>query len=149
MKTCSRCGVNKKSKSFYEWKNAICKECHKENDKKRYKERKEYFKKYLKEYFKNPEKKKRHMQNSIKYASQWHENNKEKVICQQKLHYYIIKHKINKPEKCSCCFKQLKIEAHHPDYSEPLLVVWLCRSCHKQHHLHGIKIPKPINYSTS
>lgn len=25
-------------------------------------------------------------------------------------------------------------EAHHPDYSQPLLVVWLCRAHHKAHH---------------
>jgi len=26
------------------------------------------------------------------------------------------------------------VEAHHPDYNQPLLVVWLCRSCHYEAH---------------
>lgn len=26
------------------------------------------------------------------------------------------------------------IEAHHPDYAEPLCVLWLCRTCHRREH---------------
>ena len=33
-------------------------------------------------------------------------------------------------ERCGA----LKSEGHHPDYSCPLSVLWLCRSCHKEHH---------------
>ena len=28
-------------------------------------------------------------------------------------------------------------DAHHPDYQRPLLVVWLCRKCHKREHRKG------------
>lgn len=34
---------------------------------------------------------------------------------------------------CSC----EKVEAHHPDYSSPLDVVWLCRQHHKDAHKVG------------
>jgi hypothetical protein len=27
------------------------------------------------------------------------------------------------------------LHAHHDDYSRPLDVVWLCPSCHRQHHV--------------
>lgn len=37
---------------------------------------------------------------------------------------------IIKPEGCFKCMKPLKLEAHHCDYSKPLDVVWMCRSCH-------------------
>lgn len=36
------------------------------------------------------------------------------------------------PLPCFCCGK--KSEAHHPDYSSPLDVVWLCPTHHKQAH---------------
>ena len=36
-------------------------------------------------------------------------------------------------QPCSVCGK-IKSEAHHPDYSKPLEVIWFCRSHHKLHH---------------
>ena len=39
-----------------------------------------------------------------------------------------------RPESCSACKKSCKPEAHHDDYSNPLSVRWLCRSCHCKHH---------------
>ena len=43
--------------------------------------------------------------------------------------------KMIKPTDCSHCEQPNdKIEAHHPDYSKPLEVVWLCRSCHHNEH---------------
>ena len=37
---------------------------------------------------------------------------------------------IIKPKNCSKCNNTKDIQAHHPDYSKPLGVVWLCRICH-------------------
>ncbi len=31
------------------------------------------------------------------------------------------------------------VEAHHPDYSQPLMVVWLCRGHHKRRHARRAK----------
>lgn len=38
-----------------------------------------------------------------------------------------------KPKPCEHC-GVTKVDAHHPDYSRPLDVVWLCRSCHMKLH---------------
>ena len=38
--------------------------------------------------------------------------------------------KIKRPSICHACFVKCKPDAHHPDYNKPLLVQWLCRSCH-------------------
>lgn len=37
------------------------------------------------------------------------------------------------PQPCLKC-GSLKVEKHHPDYSKPLEVVWLCRPCHRRLH---------------
>lgn len=36
-------------------------------------------------------------------------------------------------EPCSKC-GSLEAEKHHDDYTKPLEVVWLCRSCHLELH---------------
>lgn len=37
-------------------------------------------------------------------------------------------------EPCASCGKS-QVEAHHEDYSQPLLIVWLCPDCHRNIHL--------------
>lgn len=34
------------------------------------------------------------------------------------------------PTRCEGCNKPSKVEKHHPDYSRPLVIVWLCKPCH-------------------
>jgi len=36
-------------------------------------------------------------------------------------------------QSCAECGKE-QGEAHHPDYNEPLLIVWLCPDCHRALH---------------
>lgn len=38
------------------------------------------------------------------------------------------------PLPCRECGTTLNIEAHHPDYRQPLGVVWLCGACHTVEH---------------
>jgi hypothetical protein len=46
------------------------------------------------------------------------------------LNWHLKKNKIEK----SNCFCGKKGEAHHPDYSKPLEVIWLCRPHHSELH---------------
>ena len=39
-----------------------------------------------------------------------------------------------RPDECSICHKKCKPQGHHEDYSKPLDVIWLCRSCHTLVH---------------
>jgi hypothetical protein len=39
-----------------------------------------------------------------------------------------------RPTACSKCARSGKTEAHHPDYSKPLEVIWLCKPCHLAEH---------------
>lgn len=57
---------------------------------------------------------------------------REKIRSRKILHNAIRDGKLIRPESCSvsgCDGKD--IEGHHEDYSKPLKVTWLCRSCHK------------------
>lgn len=47
---------------------------------------------------------------------------------------------LKKPLACSRCNSSKKIEGHHEDYSKPLEVVWLCKSCHVLRHTEMNKI---------
>ena len=42
--------------------------------------------------------------------------------------------KITRPNACSICMKPCKPEGHHPDYSKPLAVIWVCKNCHTAFH---------------
>ena len=56
----------------------------------------------------------------------------QKIEAQQKLNYAIQKGVI-KRSKCKDC-NSLRVHGHHPDYSKPLVVIWLCSIHHKNYH---------------
>lgn len=39
-----------------------------------------------------------------------------------------------RPDHCEDCGRESLIQAHHPDYSKPLDVEWLCSGCHGRRH---------------
>jgi hypothetical protein len=59
-----------------------------------------------------------------------YEKHKEKCIARQKVNYRVRRGKMVRPDQCSICKQNKKVEAHHSDYSKPLDVKWLCRQCH-------------------
>jgi hypothetical protein len=42
---------------------------------------------------------------------------------------------ISKPSTCSRCLTRLGLEMHHADYTKPLDITWLCKSCHEKEHI--------------
>lgn len=62
---------------------------------------------------------------------QWRKENRHKIQIHYQFHQ-ALRAGLVKPLPCWVCGE--KAEAHHPDYSAPLDVVWLCRSHHKQAH---------------
>jgi len=55
--------------------------------------------------------------------------------------------KLIKALKCESCGLAIPLVGHHDDYGLPLQVRWLCRSCHKRHHvaLRPIEAPSIVD----
>jgi transcriptional regulator NrdR family protein len=47
------------------------------------------------------------------------------------------------PEKCVICSNS-KVHAHHPDYSKPCVICWLCAVCHHKLHRGLVKVDEKL-----
>ena len=133
MKTCSSCNESKEESEFQVRKaskdglTASCKKCLKERDAKRYLEEREIRSLRQKAYMKTPE--------GIQAHKRAIENWRSKNTLKRAAHVIFnnaIKYKKIMKQPCFICGE--KAEAHHPDYSRPLDVVWLCAPHHRQAH---------------
>lgn len=66
------------------------------------------------------------------YQREWYQKNKEKRRAHVILSRAIKSGKIVRPMSCSECKKKCKPDGHHIDYSKPLDVIWICRTCHSR-----------------
>lgn len=76
---------------------------------------------------------------------------KEAIRAQSLVRYYIAAGKLIKPTTCSQCGHQCRVEAAHVNYTEPLLVRWLCRSCHvlwDKHDPKGGCVPRELTIAS-
>ena len=78
---------------------------------------------------------------SAYYAEWYRRNGRKRDPIKQRCHGAVAeaikKGVIQKPTVCSMCGKKEIICGHHRDYAKPLVVIWLCYSCHKA--AHGMK----------
>ena len=70
----------------------------------------------------------------IQYFKSYRARSPEKAKAGQAVRNAIHVGKMTRPNKCSRCEKECKPEGHHPDYSKPLEVIWLCKKCHTEEH---------------
>lgn len=123
-------------------KHYVCNECRKIYDKEWRKKRRKlgfnpggtkdpvWMKNYLEEYNKRPEVKKRIEKYKEDYKNDPY--NKLKLIARWMVRGEIRKGKIIR-KSCEKCGNE-KSEAHHPNYNEPLNIIWLCRKHHNDEH---------------
>lgn len=153
MKICRQCGIEKPIEDYYKHKDMPdghlnkCKECVKENvrnhralniDKVRAydrargqtKKRKDKNKEYQDRMKIESPEKWRSMRREA--TRKYRKNHHERFIAKSRITYAKRTGKI-KQEPCEIC-GALKVEAHHPDYTKPLEVVWLCDYHHKEEH---------------
>ena len=141
MKRCSICKVEKELNEFNKDKSRKdglmykCKLCEKqyyllnrEKIKQYYQLNREEKNQYQKEY--------NHMNREKinQYQNQYKKRSPEKQKARVKLNDAVRTGKIHKPLYCSSCEGDKHLEAHHTDYTKPLEVLWLCRTCHVDLH---------------
>lgn len=149
MKLCRECNVEKPLSDFYA--HAKMKDGHLNKCKICVKSRIE---KYIQA---NPEKKKEWSRNYAnsesgkERARKYKQTDKAKEAIKQSKQRYrksyparirarsLVRHEVLngrliRPDLCSECNKTGRVEGHHDDYTKPLIVRWLCDSCHKLWH---------------
>ena len=85
--------------------------------------------------------KEKHTKNRIIQNKKYIRNNPIKRSVQDKVYYAVKTGKLIKPERCEYCNRKAqRIEGHHEDYSKPLDVIWLCRSCHGKIHRQEVAV---------
>jgi hypothetical protein len=89
---------------------------------------KEYYRKRRREhpYYKSE----RSLKVNRERVARYEERNREKKQCRLTLYDAVRTGKLIRPSRCSRCGLICKPQAHHPDYSKPLEVIWACRECH-------------------
>lgn len=134
MKTCSACLQAKERDEFQkraasvDGLTAACKKCLQARDKARYPGEKENRLASHKEYKKTPAGRAAYN----RAHANWDDRNPERRKAQWKVSNALRDGRLQR-DPCHCC-GDLEVEAHHPDYSRPLDVVWLCIKDHKQLH---------------
>lgn len=115
-KACAKCGEIKPISEFHRKSgvrhghNARCRDCTADDQKQI--DRRKY----------------RHVQDA------WVLRNPEKARAHRAVNKAIRSGILIRPNSCSSCLDETKPQAHHEDYDEPLVVIWLCPRCHKKVH---------------
>ena len=64
---------------------------------------------------------------------EWWQRNKDRLRVKEAVRYALKTGKLVR-QPCSVCATTERVEAHHPDYTKPLEVVWVCRKHHNEIH---------------
>ena len=64
-------------------------------------------------------------------AMRTREKNKKHITARNKIDYLISSRKIERGT-CAICGSSKNVEAHHENYDEPYIIIWLCRKHHDE-----------------
>lgn len=137
MKKCSKCGIVKSTEKFNKdirHKDGLqsqCKSCKALYDKSYRQNHKEQIVVKHKIYYQTISGKATSLRNTRKQRRKFPERAKALWTINNAIRAGGLKRSIF----CEGCGLPAKTEGHHPDYTKPLEVYWLCRSCHQMEHL--------------
>lgn len=76
----------------------------------------------------------KHAARNARRRAKWESDDPVKVAARQLVAMAVRAGLLVRPEACERCDAEGRIQAHHPDYSLPLAVLWLCARCHRAEH---------------
>jgi hypothetical protein len=146
-KTCFKCNITKPIDEFYKHKMMAdghlgkCKDCTKQDEKNRFAEKGKDPIWMEKELARQREKSARfraegrfpNKEASDRAKKAWYQRNKHKKYANGCVKYAIQSGKLIR-QPCEVC-GELRVQAHHDDYSKPLDVKWLCTKHHAERHV--------------
>lgn len=140
VKTCFVCGATLPIDDFYRHPQMAdghlnkCKECCKTQAHKYRRLKTEYWREYDRQRNQTPERKSLAYQTTKKLRQLYPERNKARAIVGKAIRSGQLQR-----QPCALC-GATRTEAHHPDYSKPLEVVWVCRPCHFKIHFGDVTV---------
>jgi hypothetical protein len=66
------------------------------------------------------------------YRDQWAARYPERKFAHKAVERALRSGRLTKPTACERCGTTGRLEGHHPDYTQPLQVIWLCVTCHRR-----------------
>ena len=132
MKSCFKCGKSLPLSEFYrhpQMKDGTlnkCKECTKADVRNNYMANHEKYAVYEQKRNKTEHRKER----IVGYQRDKRARNPHKASAYRRVHSAVKSGRLNK-KPCVFC-GNVKVQAHHHDYSKPLDVVWVCFKCHRE-----------------
>lgn len=136
-KRCTRCLCEKPLDAFYahaqkkDGRLSKCKECTKADNKRNRLDKLEYYRAYDRVRASSPHR----MAKNREISERWRHDYPGRKKAQAKLRYAVLSGRVKPWPVCAIpeCNSERPV-AHHPNYAEPLDVVWLCQAHHKQAH---------------
>jgi hypothetical protein len=145
MKTCFKCGGTKPFADFYKHPAmgdgylGKCKACAKADVAARVERKKVDPMWVMAERARCRDKARRERANGIKrfypgLQKRWQKNHPLKRRAHNIANEAVRSGKLVSPGNCRDCGSPGPLQKHHPDYSQPLLIEWLCTGCHGKRH---------------
>ncbi|MDB4725981.1 hypothetical protein OAF54_01000 [bacterium] len=153
MKKCTKCEIEKPLSEFYSCKGkrdgkfSSCKECTKLRVRANYHKNIEYYRAFDRGRIDDPKRKKARRDYAKKMACDVEFQARRKIKTKEWQHKNHLKRaahiiwgnalkgkRATLKDGCECCDEVNDLQAHHEDYTKPLDVVTLCRSCHGHRH---------------
>ncbi len=124
---CTKCHIE--TNDVYPSNVEICRSCFRARARELYKKKRqirlEQMRENYKVYFKTEQGKKKKEEWRKRMEELFPERSKARSLARQKI---VVK------GICSLCGTKGRTDRHHPDYSQPLYIIELCRSCHRSTH---------------